>query len=205
MVHSTRDPSLLTGQHVQDEIALIQRAQNGDEHAFAILYEHYFDPIHLYLARMVGRDDVGSELAQETFLKAWKSLPNLRQPATFVGWLYRIATNTAYDFQRQMRHKSSISYDEQPTLLKDCFTSGPEDLIEAQEQLRMALASITWKYRSCVVLYYIHGCSKRDIARLLALKESSVGTYISQGFEELRQAQEQLRISFARERGGKNA
>jgi RNA polymerase sigma-70 factor, ECF subfamily len=54
-------------------------------------------PICRYLIHMVGNDGIGCELTQETFMKAWEMLLTLRDPARFAVWLYRIATNRAYN------------------------------------------------------------------------------------------------------------
>ena len=101
MLQPTEDPSLSTKQCARSEHLLISQAQAGDEQAFTVLYERYFGTIALYLTRMVGGEDpIGSELAQETFLKVWRALPTLRQREAFVSWLYCIATRVAYDYQR---------------------------------------------------------------------------------------------------------
>src|SRR5690242_21150722 len=69
MFHSTEDPSPSAKDYLPDVNALISQAQNGDEQAFKLIYEHYFDRIYHYLTRMVGKEDIGSELTQETFLR----------------------------------------------------------------------------------------------------------------------------------------
>ncbi|WP_420799339.1 RNA polymerase sigma factor [Ktedonospora formicarum] len=61
-------------------------------------------PICTYIARLVGNDEWGRDLAQETFLKAWKGLPGIQGELQFRAWLYRIATNVAYSHLRQIRH-----------------------------------------------------------------------------------------------------
>src|SRR5579859_3526924 len=155
MFHPIEDSSLSTEDDALHEQDIIAQAQRGDEQAFKKIYERHFDSIALYLTRMVGNDESGSELAQDTFLKAWRAFPTLRQTEAFVSWLYRIATHVAYDYQRHKKHFSFSSYDEHPTLLTLSSLEGPEEQIVAQEMLRLALARITFKYRACLVLYHI--------------------------------------------------
>jgi RNA polymerase sigma-70 factor (ECF subfamily) len=198
MVYSAEGTSPpLERQRLLDDQELISQAQQGDEPAFQVIYERYFSKIALYLARMVGKNDVGSELAQETFLKVWRALPMLRQTETFVTWLYRIATRVAYDYQRHEKYIHAASYDEQPTLLNLSFIEGPEEQVAAEELLQQALARVTLKYRACIVLYHIEGCSKPKIADFLSIQESSVNTYISLGMEEFRQIRHSLQVECA--------
>src|SRR5215471_5732858 len=82
-----------------EECHVVVHAQKGSQAAFEALYEQYNNQLCRYLIRMVGNDGIGCELTQETFLKAWEALPGLRAPARFAGWLYRIATNCAYNYQ----------------------------------------------------------------------------------------------------------
>ena len=198
MLQPTEDPSLSTETCALSEQVLLSQAQAGDEQAFKKLYERYFSCIALYLTRMVGgQDEIGCELAQETFLKVWRALPTLRQREAFASWLYRIATRIAYDYQRHKKHASCSSYDKEPLLLMLCSLEGPEEQIVAEEMLRLALAQITFKYRACLVLYHLQGYSKQKIATLLGLQESSVSTYISLGMEEFRRAYQRLQGEYA--------
>src|SRR5215471_12868551 len=95
-----------------DECILVLRAQGGDQLAFEALYERYNDRICRYLCRMVGNDGIGCELTQEVFMKAWEALLSLRDPARFASWLYRIATNRAYNYQQHAKLVHMIPWEE---------------------------------------------------------------------------------------------
>src|SRR5579859_1642790 len=192
MFQPTEDPSLSTEERTHSEHVLLSQAQTGDEQAFKKIYERYFGSIALYLSRMVGKDDIGCELAQDTFLKVWRALPTLRQREAFASWLYRIATRVAYDYQRHEKQASCSSYDKEPLLLTWSSLEGPEEQIVAQEMLRLALAQIPFKYRACLVLYHVQGYSKQKIALLLGIQENSVNTYISLGMEAFRRIHHRL-------------
>jgi RNA polymerase sigma-70 factor (ECF subfamily) len=69
--------------------------------------------------------------------------------------------------------------------------------VVAEELLQLDLACVTLKYRACVVLYHIEGCSKQKIAALLSIQESSVSTYISLGMEEFRRIRHSLQAECA--------
>ena len=185
MSSSTQDPIPEADDHIY-QMHLVVQAQAGDIAAFEKLYRQYYNRICTYILHIVGDDGVGCELTQETFLKVWQALPGLRQASAFEGWVYRIATNLAYDHQRRIKAVTWQPYHEAGKI-KEIALAGPEELIEARELLKAALTSIKWKYRTCIILYHIEGFSRQRIAEILEIKESSVNTYLSTGLEQFRQ------------------
>jgi len=175
-----------------DEGNLVLRAQKGDQLAFEVLYERYNDRICRYLSRMVGDDGIGCELTQEVFLKAWEALLGLRDPSRFVSWLYRIATNRAYNFQQHAKLLHMVPWEEYALREETHSIAGPEEQVEEAELLKLALARVSPTYRPCLILYVVEEYSQRQIAELLQIKESSIGRYVSRGKEELRQIYRRL-------------
>jgi len=175
-----------------DERKLVIRAQEGDQLAFEVLYERYNDRICRYLNRMVGNDGIGCELTQEVFLKAWEALLGLRDPSRFAGWLYRIATNRAYNYQQHAKLLHVIPWEEYAMREETYSIAGPEEQVEETELLKLALARVSSTYRPCLILYVVEGLSQRQVAELLHVKESSIGRYVSRGKEELRQIYRRL-------------
>ena len=175
-----------------DEGNLVLRAQKGDQLAFEVLYERYNDRICRYLSRMVGDDGIGCELTQEVFLKAWEALLGLRDPSRFASWLYRIATNRAYNYQQHAKLLHMIPWEEYATRAETYSIAGPEEQVEEAELLKLALARVSTTYRPCLILYVVEEYSQRQIAELLQMKESSIGRYVSRGKEELRQIYRRL-------------
>jgi RNA polymerase sigma-70 factor (ECF subfamily) len=176
-----------------DEGNLVLRAQKGDQLAFEVLYERYNDRICRYLSRMVGDDGIGCELTQEVFLKAWEALLGLRDPSRFTSWLYRIATNRAYNYQQHAKLLHMIPWEEYAMREETrSIAAGPEEQVEEAELLKLALARVSTTYRPCLILYVVEEYSQRQIAELLQIKESSIGRYVSRGKEELRQIYRRL-------------
>jgi RNA polymerase sigma-70 factor (ECF subfamily) len=175
-----------------DEGNLVLRAQKGDQLAFEVLYERYNDRICRYLSRMVGDDGIGCELTQEVFLKAWEALLGLRDPSRFASWLYRIATNRAYNYQQHAKLLHLIPWEEYAMREETHSIAGPEEQVEEAELLKLALARVSPTYRPCLILYVVEEYSQRQIAELLQIKESSIGRYVSRGKEELRQIYRRL-------------
>ena len=196
MFRSKKRTSASSTSQPADEIGLVKRAQAKDEQAFGILYERYFVKIHLYLTMMVGNSEVARELTQEVFLKVWYALPEFRKPEAFSTWLYRIATNLAYDLHRHEKKIRCESYDNEANSLNMPHIEGPEEFVEAKDSLEKALLRLNWKYRACFILYYIQGMPKQKIAELVDIKESSVPTYLSNAREELRVARQRLKSQY---------
>jgi RNA polymerase sigma-70 factor (ECF subfamily) len=187
-----------------DECNLVLRAQSGDQLAFEALYERYNDRICRYLSRMIGNDGVGCELTQEVFLKAWEALISLRDPSRFASWLYRIATNRAYNYQQHAKLLQLIPWEEYAMREETSRIAGPEEKFEETELLKLALARVSPTYRPCLILYVVEEYSQRQIAEVLHIKESNIGRYVSRGKEELRQIYRRLaNESETSTRGGK--
>lgn len=204
MEYGIPDTPSSTSECPSDERTLVLRAKDGDQSAFEILYERYNDRICRYLTRMTGDDGVGCELTQEVFLKAWESLLSLRNPARFASWLYRIATNRAYNYQEHAKLLHTIPWEEYAARTQAPSLAGPEGQVEESELLKLALARVSPTYRPCLILYVVEEYSQRQIAELLQIKESSIGRYVSRGKEELRQMYLRLtNESGASTRGGK--
>src|SRR5260370_7397187 len=106
--------------------------------AFEVLYERYNDRICRYLTRMIGNDGIGCELTQEVFLKAWEALLSLRDPSRFAGWLYRIATNQAYNYQQHAKLLHTIPWKEYGKGAKTPTIAGPEKQPDEIELLTLS-------------------------------------------------------------------
>lgn len=172
------------------ESELVVRAQNKDQSAFETLYALYNSRLTYFLSNIVGDDAIGCELAQETFVKAWKSMRSLQDPQCFQRWLYQIARHCAYDYLQSKEASQKLltvpletcSGQELPLCVE-----GPERRVEQQELLRMALERVSPTYRECLVLFMFQRLPQRTIAEVLNMKEANVSAYVKRGKMELRQ------------------
>ncbi len=163
---------------------LVEHARTGDEMAFNALYQTYHIPLCTYLARMVGNDEEGCDLAQETFLKAWQALPQARGELRFNAWLYRIATNTAIDYLRRRKLHRFFWKDQGEEDVASI--AGPEEQIAETEHIKLTLARLSPKYRACLLLQIEAGLSQREIAELLNITEKSVSVYVRRACDQFR-------------------
>jgi RNA polymerase sigma-70 factor (ECF subfamily) len=162
----------------------VKKAQAGDETAFTTLYHAYYMRIYYYLLRMVGNPEDASDLAAETFTKAWQAIPGILDGRRFTGWLYSVATRTALDhLRRRKRDQTFWSSPEEDA--SDEHTFNFEGRLEQQELVLLALKKLSPKLRACLLLQ-IEGFSHEEIARQVGLEKKSVGTYISMAREQVR-------------------
>ena len=182
---NTSSPELLVPLAV-----VVKSAQTGDD----TLFQLYNTRICTYLSRMVSNDEEGHDLAQETFIKVWRSLPQLQDASRFDTWLYAIATRVAIDYIRRRKFRWPLwnKHDADTDLPDSLVTAGPELAVENAEQVKLALAQVSQRYRACLLLQLVAGLSQREIALSLNMNEKSVSVYVSRGCEQFRQAYQRL-------------
>lgn len=176
-------------------VEVVQEAQVGNMAAFNTLYQYYNARICTYLARMVGNDEEGRDLAQETFIKVWRALPSINNETQFDTWLYRIATNTAIDHLRRRKFRwPPLPWNnaEEQYVSEYMYVAGPEEQVEEAELIKLALTQLSPQYRACLLLQHVAGFTQRDIAKSLNLSEKSISIYIKRGCAQFRQAYEHL-------------
>jgi RNA polymerase sigma factor (sigma-70 family) len=174
-----------------DTIQLVKSAQAGDVEAFAILVQNYEREIYGYLTGLLGDREDAYDFAQQVFIKAWLNLGNLKSASCFKVWLYTIARNLTYDYWRgrKILYQSWENL-EVNNVVEDA--SGPEDRIAEAELVHLALAELPPKLRQCLLLGVVGGFSRREIAEIVGIGETSVSTYISSARRQFRAIYQRL-------------
>lgn len=168
---------------VANDLVLVQRAQGGDEEAFATLFQLYRRRIYSVCLSMTRDDSEAEDLTQEAFLQVFHKIRTFRGDSAFSTWVYRVALNTALAKRRQHRSPPMLSLDapvssDSPLLRhelgnRDPNLSGAIDRIS----LRRAIQLLPSGYRRIFGLHEVHGYQHREIAELL---HCSVNTSKSQ-------------------------
>lgn len=157
---------------------------------FEHLYTSFYEVIFKHLYRLLKDREQAEDAAQETFLKAWRALPRLREGSNLKSWLFRIATNTAYD---QLRRRRIITWIMLDDLDHEPEQSGPADpqewylVAEPLEVLRRAL----WKMHPlerAAITYKGEGYSVAEIAQLLRISPGAAKMRLSRARGQLREA-----------------
>lgn len=163
-----------------DEAELIARCLHNDREAFGVLVERYAEPIINLAYRMVGDHMDAKDLAQETFLSAWKGLPQFRANARFSTWLYRIAVNKCTDYLRA-RRRTDMPVDaegESLDLAELAINYGtPERDLSQKEMgihLEQALQAIPVLYREAFILKHVEGLSYEEMSEILGVRSDTL-------------------------------
>lgn len=173
------------------EELLVARAKQGDQEAFAALVEANQNRIYTLAVRMTGNPEDGADMAQEAFLRAWRSLPDFQGGSSFATWLYRLASNVCIDFLRKKkRQEDAVSLDdgENPLPLPD-RRFDPEDEVQRRELRRAlngAILKLSDEHRQVIVLRELEGLSYGEIAGRLGLEEGTVKSRIARARVALR-------------------
>ncbi len=163
-----------------EAVALVATIRAGDVDAFAEIVEYYQVPIIRYLYRLTGDYETAQDLAQETFIQAYKGILKTNSELRLKAWLYRIATNNAWQYHRRRRLLSFIPLDgfrKSGTPNVENQSDGTVEEMAIQETLRKVPA----QQRACLVLHFVEGFKYREIAETLGISEDAVRKRVSRG------------------------
>lgn len=174
--------------------ALAVEAKRGSEWAFQELVERFHRPVYALLVRIVRHPELAEDLAQESFLKAWKALGRFDPARKFSSWMFKIAHNTALDELRR-NGLETVSLDapfpgeeEPPDVPAD---PGAEDPLlrtlahESGRILERAIARLRPAYREILLLRFAQELSYDEIAEVLDLPLGTVKIHIFRARGEL--------------------
>jgi RNA polymerase sigma-70 factor (ECF subfamily) len=168
-----------------EEAHVIALMRAGSINAFAEIVERYQMPIIRHLYRLTGDYEMAQDLAQDTFLQAYKSILKTTADISLKAWLYRIATNNARQYRRRKRLLSFISFDDYRK--SDTLTmENQSDLTGDKMAIQEALLKVPEVHRVCMVLHFIEGFKYREIAETLGVSEDTVRKRVARGSREFR-------------------
>ena len=172
---------------------LVARSMGGDLDSFNQLVLRWERPIYALAYRVIGREEDARDVAQETFLRAFRALKGFKGQAKFSSWLYRITLNLCRDWIRRERRAPVAQPPEGVDLLDLAVATEPsetvEDLVSRRELGRAvakAMATLPEEQRTAIVLKEYHGLTFQEIADLLDCPLSTVKTRLYQGLTVLR-------------------
>ena len=173
----------------------------GDLDSFNQLVLRWERPIYSLAYRVIGREEDARDVAQETFLRAFRALGGFKGQAKFSSWLYRITLNLCRDWIRRERRAPIAQAPEGIDLIELAAETEPaetiEDLVARRELGRAvakAMAMLPEDQRTAIVLKEYHGLTFQEIADLLDCPLSTVKTRLYQGLTVLRKQLEQAGV-----------
>jgi RNA polymerase sigma-70 factor (ECF subfamily) len=170
----------------------------GDDSAFEYLVQKYRRPMVNFMFRMAHNNAAAEDLAQEVFLRVYRSRESYEASAKFTTWLYRIATNLAVNHARDTRHErpeNTVSLDEPDeenghTLDLPDRTPSAEEAIVRRERvaaIRQRVQALPERQRIAVVMHKYQQMEYRQIADVLKLSESATKSLLFRAYETLRE------------------
>jgi len=174
------------------------RVKAGDEPAFDYLVQKYRRPMVSFMYRMAHNAAAAEDLAQEVFLRVYRSRASYEASAKFTTWLYRIATNLAVNHARDTRHErpenmaSLDEPDEQTGTTMDVADTSPnvEERLVRQERLkaiRQSVENLPERQRLAVLMHKYQQMDYKQIGEVLKLSESATKSLLFRAYETLRQ------------------
>jgi RNA polymerase sigma-70 factor, ECF subfamily len=183
---------------VASDADVMLRVKTGDESAFSYLVQKYRRPMVGFLYRLCRNPAAAEELAQEVFLRVYRSRSSYEASAKFSTWIYRIATNLAANHARDTRHERpqvTVRLDEPdqetgstPDLADDSLTV-EEQLVQRERlaAIRSKVNALPERQRMAVIMHKYQQMDYRQIAEVLKLSESATKSLLFRAYETLRE------------------
>jgi len=177
---------------------LMLRVRAGDDSCFDYLIQKYRRPIMHFMFRMVHNQAVAEELAQEVFLRVYRSRETYRAEAKFSTWLYRIATNLGVNYARDTKHERAArniyldAPDEETGTLPELADGTPsveQDLVreERMRAIRAHVMALPERQRTAVLMHKYQGMDYKEIGAVLRLSESATKSLLFRAYQTLRE------------------
>jgi len=177
---------------------IMLRVREGDDQGFNFLIEKYRKPIIHFMFRMVHNQAVAEELAQEVFLRVYRSRQTYRAEARFTTWLYRIATNLGVNHARDTKHERTAQnvYLDQPdpetgTMpdVADATPTAEQDLVrdERMKAIRQHVMALPERQKMAVLMHKYQGMDYKQIGDVLKLSESATKSLLFRAYQTLRE------------------
>jgi RNA polymerase sigma-70 factor (ECF subfamily) len=193
----SRPENLADGIDASSDAAIMLRVAAGDEAGFNYLVQKYHRAMIHFLFRMVRNQAIAEELAQEVFLRVYRSRESYRAEAKFTTWLYRIATNLAVNHARDTRHERSAQTiyldapDEESGTTPDVADDEPSVEQRLMRDERMAairrhVMALPERQRMAVLMHKYQGMDYRQIGEVLKLSESATKSLLFRAYQTLR-------------------
>jgi RNA polymerase sigma-70 factor (ECF subfamily) len=177
---------------------IMLRVREGDDGGFNFLIEKYRKPIVNFMYRMVHNQAVAEELAQEVFLRVYRSRQTYRAEAKFTTWLYRIATNLGVNHARDTKQERAAQtiYLDQPDPetgttpdVADMHPGAEEEMVkdERMRAIRKHVMALPERQRTAVLMHKYQGLDYKEIGQVLRLSESATKSLLFRAYQTLRE------------------
>ena len=175
------------------DVALAVKAQKGDREAFGVLVEDFQVRIFSFCYQFFRNRDVATEMAQETFLRAFRYIKKYDSRRKFSTWIYSIAKNICIDEKRKMDRSRSVSIDDvnpssfSPSHPRQHHMDPSQITLQLEDRMHLeeALTHLPEKYRAAIILCYFQELPYQEVADILGLSLNLVKVRIFRAKKQL--------------------
>ncbi len=186
----------------ENDVQLIRRILSGNDEAFSILVRKHQKSIHALAWRKVGDFHIAEEITQDTFLKVYKHLAQLKNPNQFAGWIYVIANRLCSKWREknksvmQSLEATPIEEIEKLSYTRHLFEQRQTQITEDRHELvKKLLAKLPESERTVVTLFYLGEMTAKEIGKFLGVSVNTVKSRLHRGRDRLQERQEELLVS----------
>ena len=184
--------------HFGEEVSnseLVKKSQLGDKSAFEELVKRHQDLVFSLSFKLTGNRELANDVAQESFIRAWKAIEKFRGDSTFGTWIYRITVNTAWTLRKKSKKHYSLNIEDtqEPVVIDE--KKDPELVAinsDLSVVLRKALNQIPLEQRIIVELKNIEGRSHKEIADYLDISVTAAKVRLHRAHQKLRNILEEI-------------
>jgi RNA polymerase sigma-70 factor (ECF subfamily) len=172
----------------QPDLALLRKAQRGDQRAFAVIVRTYETPVYNYVLRLTNGDRaLAEDLTQEVFLRVFQGLPRFSLRCKFTTWLFQVTKNRVLDElrARERRPHTSVTLDDAPQFE---VLDQPVERVEAIDALWRAIEALSDDLKMALLLRDVVGLSYNEIADSLEVTLATVKWRIFKAREDVQLA-----------------
>jgi RNA polymerase sigma-70 factor (ECF subfamily) len=184
----------------QPDLAVLRKAQQGDERAFCLIVRAYEVPVFNYVLRLVGDRALAEDLTQEVFLRVFQGLPRFTLRAKFTTWLFQVTKNRVLDELRatERRPRATVNLDDAPYLE---VLDAPFERLEAIDAVWRSVEALNVDLKMALLLRDVVGMSYTEIADALEVTLATVKWRIYKAREEVQLALAREGITFGSKAG----
>jgi RNA polymerase sigma factor (sigma-70 family) len=160
-----------------DENILIEAIKNGNIRAYAQLVDKYKDMVYTLAVRMLKNREEAEEVAQDTFIKVFKSLENFKGDSKFSTWIYRVAYNTCLDrIKKNKKHLNNIAIDEFTFNKLDTIDNALDNIIKEEKStlIRNCINKLPEDSSALLTLFYFEELSLEEISKIINIEANTV-------------------------------
>jgi RNA polymerase sigma-70 factor, ECF subfamily len=174
---------------------MVTQVKKGDQEAFEGIVDLFKDKIYRHCFRMVGNGHEAEDLAQETFLRAYRNISKYNSEYKFSTWIFRIATNLCIDRLRKKKPDyyldAEVPGTDGATMYSQLSSEEPlpEEVVTENEEwneLQAEIMKLPEKYRTAILLKYVEDLSLEEISKIMDIPVPTVKTRIHRGREALK-------------------